>query len=134
MTHILNKLPADDKEEAMKILHLVSVSWQVLQSYIDSGGLKSTYFRPEVQSKVLAMAYDGEQLFGKPVDKALQAIKSDTATARSLGTLQRLNTFRGQRGRGNYYLSTIPLSGIPAAISSTVHSATAVLPTSNSGL
>ncbi|KAJ1080692.1 hypothetical protein NDU88_000886, partial [Pleurodeles waltl] len=52
------------------------------------GWLKATSFRPEVQSRILDMPYDGESLFGKHVDDALQAIKTDTDTAKSLGILQ----------------------------------------------
>lgn len=67
------------------------------------GWLKSTNFCPEVQSKILDMPFDGDSLFGKHVDEALQELKKDTDTARSLGALQyRKLPFRGARGRGFY--------------------------------
>ena len=49
------------------------------------------------------MDYDGESLFGKHVDDALQTTKADTDTARSLGNLQRSFTFQGSRVRGSSY-------------------------------
>ncbi|XP_078523024.1 uncharacterized protein LOC144792043 [Lissotriton helveticus] len=65
------------------------------------GWLRATTFRPEVQTKILDMAYDGDSLFGKHIDDALLAIKTDTETAKSLGTLQyKRGSFRGARGRG----------------------------------
>lgn len=67
------------------------------------GWLKATTFCPEVQGKILDMPFDGESLFGKHIDDALQAIKTDTDTAKALGALQyRKTPFRGARGRGNY--------------------------------
>lgn len=66
------------------------------------GWLRATWFRPEIQNKILDLPYDGDMLFGKHVDDTLQDIKKDTETARSLGTLQyRKTPFRGARGRGS---------------------------------
>lgn len=67
------------------------------------GWLKSTSFRPEVQTKIIDMPFDGEHLFGQHVEDALATIKKDTETAKSLGTLQfRKSTFRGARGKGTF--------------------------------
>ena len=52
------------------------------------GWLKATSFRPEVQQRILDMPYYGIDLFGKHVDEALQNIKSDTDTEKSLAVLQ----------------------------------------------
>lgn len=65
------------------------------------GWLRATAFRPEVQNEILDLPFDGEALFGKHIDDALQSIKKDTDTAKALGTLQyRKVPFRGARGRG----------------------------------
>lgn len=63
--------------------------------------LRATTVHPEVQSKILDLAFDGDSLFGNHIDEALTAIKKDTDTAKALGTLQYLKVpFRGARGRG----------------------------------
>ncbi|KAJ1148088.1 hypothetical protein NDU88_000929 [Pleurodeles waltl] len=121
MSAFLDLLPEDVKVEAKKVLQEGErVSAEIIDSAIDisltgfrqlagaavlrrQGWLKATSFRPEVQSRVLDMPFDGESLFGKHVDDMLQAIKTDTDTAKSLGTLQyKKQPFRGARGRGNY--------------------------------
>ncbi|XP_078537214.1 uncharacterized protein LOC144822994 [Lissotriton helveticus] len=117
----VEKLPEPDRAEAKKILQEGEcVSSEMIDAAVDvaatgfrqlagaavlrrQGWLRATSFRQEVQSRILDMAYDGEHLFGKHLDDALEAIKKDTDTARSLGTLQyRKSSFRGTRGRGNF--------------------------------
>ena len=63
------------------------------------GWLKSTTFRPEVQSRIMDMPFDGSNVFGKKVDDTLQSIKADTETARSLGVLQnkQYRNYKNQR-------------------------------------
>lgn len=114
----LDQLPQDSKMEVKKILQEGEVtSSEIINCAMDiattafrslagaavlrrQGWLKATWFRPEVQNKILDLPFDGEALFGKHVDGALQDIKKDTETARSLGTLQyRRAPFRGTRGR-----------------------------------
>lgn len=116
---LLEFLPEDKKKEAKDLLQEgARASSEVIDSAMDlasiafrqmagaavlrrQGLLKATPFHPEVQSKVLDMPFDGENLFRKHVDE-LQGIKKDTETARSLGTLQqrRFQSFR--RGRGQF--------------------------------
>lgn len=116
----LAALPDDSKEEAKKILLEGERSASEIDCAMDiastgfrqlagaavlrrQGWLKATSFRPEVQTKILDMPYDGQLLFGTHIDEALQGIKKDTETARALGTLQFKNPpFRGSRGRGQF--------------------------------
>ncbi|KAJ1133827.1 hypothetical protein NDU88_000301 [Pleurodeles waltl] len=119
MQPFLDLIPENKQAEARKILQEGErTSEEIIDCALDiastgfrqlagaavlrrQGWLKATSFRPEVQSRILDMPYDGESLFGKHVDDALQAIKTDTDTAKSLGTLQyRKQPFRGARGRG----------------------------------
>ena len=68
--------------------------------------LKSTTFRQEIQSVVLDMPFDGRSLSGKHVDEALQGLKTDTDTVKTLGLLQYRRygayTFRGSKRSQNY--------------------------------
>lgn len=116
----LGQLPEEEKTEAKKIFQEgETTSAEVTECAMDiattafrslagsavlhpQGWLHATWFRPEVQNKILDLPFDGEALYGKHVDEALQDIKKDTETAKSLGTLQyRKVPFRGARGRGN---------------------------------
>ncbi|KAJ1126111.1 hypothetical protein NDU88_004520 [Pleurodeles waltl] len=130
----LDLLPEDVKVEAKKVLQEGErIAAEIIDSAIDisltgfrqlagaavlrrQGWLKSTSFRPEVQSRVLDMPFDGESLFGKHVDDMLQAIKTDTDTAKSLGTLQyKKQPLRGARGRGVTPFEGLLLSrGLPS--------------------
>lgn len=111
-------IPDEDKQEARKIMQEGErTSAEVIDCAMDiattafrslegvavlrrQGWLRATAFRPEVQHKILDLPFNGEDLFGKHVDNALQSIKKDTE-AKSLGTLQyRKVPFRGSRGRG----------------------------------
>ncbi|XP_078510507.1 uncharacterized protein LOC144770093 [Lissotriton helveticus] len=127
MAVFMELIPEDKRQEARKILmegeraaaesidcalDIANTNFRQLAGAAvlrRQGWLKATTFRPEVQLKVLDMAYDGESLFGKHVDEALQTIKTDKDTAKSLGSLQyKRGSFRGARGcgysyRGNYY-------------------------------
>lgn len=117
----LDMLPEDKIQEARKILaegersasEIIDISMDIASLGFRQlagaavlrrqGWLKSTNFRPEVQSKILDMPFDGDSLFGRHVDEALQELKKDTDTAKALGTLQyRKVPFRGARGRGSY--------------------------------
>lgn len=110
-------IPEDRRQEARKILlegeraasevidcalDIANTNFQQLAGAAVlrcQGWLKATSFRPEVQTKILDMAYDGESLFGKQIDAALLAIRTDTDTAKSLAALQyKRGTFRGARG------------------------------------
>lgn len=52
------------------------------------GWLRAINFRPEVQTKIIYLPYDGEVLFGNHVDEALKTTKTDKDIATSLGMLQ----------------------------------------------
>lgn len=115
----IDLIPEDRRQEARKILlegeraasevidcalDVANVGFRQLASAAvlrRQGWLRATSFRPEVQTKILDMPYDGESLFGKHIDDALLAIKTDTDTAKSLAALQyKRGAFRGARGRG----------------------------------
>lgn len=121
---LINLVPEDQREDARKILlegeraasetidcalDIANTSFRKLPGAAvlrHKGWLKATPFRPEVQTKILDMAYDGDSLFGKHINDALLAITNDTDIAKSLGALQyRRILFRG-RGfttyRGGY--------------------------------
>lgn len=119
MAGLIDLIPEDHQQEARKILlegeraasetidcalDIANTNFRQLAGAAvlrRQGWLKATMFRPEVQTKILDMAYDGESLFGKHIDEALQAIKTDTDTAKSLATLQyKRGAFRGVRGCG----------------------------------
>mgnify|MGYP002804725970 CR=1 FL=1 len=102
---VLDSPPREHKEEALKLLQEGERASSEIDCALDisltgfrqlsgaavlrrQGWLKSTTFPPEVQSKILDLPYNCTELFGKHVDDALQAIKADMDTARSLGALQ----------------------------------------------
>lgn len=118
----LNDLPQDIKEEAREVLlegersaseiigcamGIASTGFRQLAGAVvlrRQGWLKATTFRPEVPTKILDRPYDGQELFGKHIDEALQGIKKDTDTAKTLGTLQYKRThFRGARGKSQSF-------------------------------
>ncbi|XP_078499663.1 uncharacterized protein LOC144755060 [Lissotriton helveticus] len=55
--------------------------------------LRISGFKTEVQNNILNTPFNGETLFGAPVDEKLTQLKKDNETARSMGALQ----FRGMR-------------------------------------
>lgn len=116
---LLDFLPDDKRAEALEILqegevasdHAITVATDIADTGFRQlgngvclrrrGWLKATDFRQDVQTRVLDMPFDGNNLFGKAVDDSLQAIKADTETARALGTLQQRRTpFRSSGGKG----------------------------------
>ncbi|XP_078520177.1 uncharacterized protein LOC144784935 [Lissotriton helveticus] len=119
MEPFVDLLPEPTKEDAKKVLaegekssaevidcamDIASTAFRALAGSAvlrRQGWLKATWFRQEVQNRVLDLPFDGEMLFGKHVDDTLQNIKKDTDTAKSLGSLTyRKVPFRGARGRG----------------------------------
>ncbi|XP_069499391.1 nucleolar and coiled-body phosphoprotein 1-like [Ambystoma mexicanum] len=114
---ILDFLPDDKRAEALEILqegevasdHAITVATDIADTGFrqlgngvclrQRGWLRATDFRQDVQTRVLDMPFDGNNLFGKAVDESLQAIKTDTETARALGTLQQRWPFRSAGGR-----------------------------------
>lgn len=50
------------------------VHWQELLSFVAKVDLKVTWFRPEVQNKILDLLFDGEASFGKHID-ALRTLR-----------------------------------------------------------
>ncbi|KAJ1158133.1 hypothetical protein NDU88_010827, partial [Pleurodeles waltl] len=99
ISHSLDELPETNKSKTRKILlEGQHSSSEIIDCTIDiaamgfrllagsavlrrQGWLKATNLRPEVQTKILDLPYDGEALFGKHVDDALQRIQADTDTA-----------------------------------------------------
>ncbi|XP_069478563.1 protein archease isoform X1 [Ambystoma mexicanum] len=114
---LLNFLPDDKRAEALEILqegevasdHAITAATDIADTGFRQlgngvclrrrGWLKATDFRQDVQTRVLDMAFDGNNLFGKAVDESLQAIKTDSETARALGVLPAaLSELRRQTG------------------------------------
>lgn len=64
--------------------------------------LRVSGVKPEVQSNILNTPFNGEQLFGTPVDEKRTQLKKDNETARSMGALQLRGMRRGAPSRTSW--------------------------------